>query len=290
MALPVYERNMDALHQSRQNDINRETQGYGPFILNPKPGRTTFRVMGPWDERGNWYFEFREHSFFTGGKDATPFVCTQESQGRCPICEYGAALDASGDQEAAMKFRPKTQFFLNTLVFSDSSNKNTIKSGVIVMQVGVMVKKALLNLDLDVNGGYGDITNYETGFDINMDKEGSGLKTKYTVNAYPQRNSVLARLAAEGIDPESLELHALDQIRPELAYDDLVSEFETVMQNKPQVPATPAPVARPAPKPVQTTVAPVKTTSPIGHATFAKPTGPTIGGVKIAPPPLPGRK
>lgn len=279
MALPVYERNNATLQQSRQADVNRE-QPRGPFILNPKPGRTSFRVMPAYDEKGTWFHEFREHSFFSGGKAATPFVCIKETQGRCPICEYGQALYAGGREEESSKFRSKLQYFLNTLVFSDSSGKNTIKNGIIAMQVGVTVKSALLHYDFDVQGGYGDITNYETGFDMNMDKEGMALKTKYTVTAYPQRNSVLERLANEGIEADSLNLFALDQLRPELSYDDLVVAFEATL-NTPS-----APVAAKAP--VATPVRPAA--SPTAVGVTAKPIGPTIGGLKIAPPLLPGKK
>lgn len=290
MALPVFERNQAALEQAQQAERQREQQANGPFILNPRPGRTTFRVMPPWDERGMWYHEIREHNFFAG-QTPTPFLCTEPTQGRCPICEYGAALAANGDEEAAKKFKPSTKFFLNVIVFSDSTGKNNIKSGIIVMQVGSTVKKALLDYDLDVNGGYGDITDYSHGFDINMDKVGTGLATKYTVKVNPNRNDVLARLASEGVDPETLSLHALDQIRQELSYEELSEQFQAVMSaptNQPQAQAVPV-----ATKP--TPVKPTQTPAPAAPAPsvkkFTPPAGgPTVAGVKISPPPLPGRK
>ena len=287
MALPVFERNTQALENAQQAERAREQASNGPFILNPRAGRTTFRVMPPWDERGMWYHEVREHNFFTGAP--TPFLCIEDSQGRCPICEYGAALAANGDEEAAKKFKPSTKFFLNVLVFSDSTGKNNIKSGIMVMQVGSMVKKALLDYDLDVNGGYGDITDYNHGFDINMDKTGTGLLTKYTVKVNPQRNDVLARLAGEGIDPATLSLHALDQIRTELSYDDLSAQFEAVMSNTTQPAAQPAPVAvKPSPaKPGQAPAAPAPAPK---VASFAPKAGPTVAGIKISTPPMPGRK
>lgn len=284
MALPVFERNTQAIEQAQQAEqAKAAARENGVFILNPKPGKTSFRVLPAWDERGVWYQQVKEHNFFTGAP--TPFLCIEESQGRCPICEYGASLAAAGQEEQAKKFRAKTTYFLNTLVFSDSSGKNTVKNGVIPMQVGVMVMKALWDLDIDVSSGYGDITDYNTGFDINMDKTGSGLQTKYTVKAFPQRTDVIARLQSEGIDPEALSLHALDGLRAELSFDDLSAQFNGLMNNVAQPSAKPQPVASKQPVRPGQTPAPAAVAAPVQK--FATPGGPQIGGLKIAPPPLP---
>lgn len=287
MALPVFERNTQAIEQAQQEErAKAEARENGVFILNPKPGKTSFRVLPAWDERGVWYHQVKEHNFFTGAP--TPFLCIEDTQGRCPICEYGASLAAAGQEEQAKRFRAKTTYFLNTLVFSDSSGKNTIKSGVMAMQVGVTVMKALWDLDIDVSSGYGDITDYNNGFDINMEKSGSGLQTKYTVKAFPQRTDVIARLQQEGIDPEALNLHALDQLREELSYEDLSEKFEAVMNNTAKPSAQPQPVAKKQPAKPGQTPAPAATPAPVQK--FAPAGGPTIGGVKIAPPPMPRTK
>ena len=287
MALPVFERNTQAIAQAQAEEQARAAaRENGVFILNPKPGKTSFRILPAWDERGMWYHKTMEHNFFTGAP--TPFACIEETQGRCPICEYGASLAAQGQEEAAKKFRAKTTYFLNVIVFSDSSGKNTIKNGVMSMQVGVSVMKALWDLDIDVAGGYGDITDYNTGFDINMDKQGSGLQTKYTVKAFPQRTDVIARLQSEGIDPEALSLHALDTLRVELSFEELETAFGEVMNKTAKPSAQPVPVATKQPAKPGQTPAPVAAAAPVQK--FATAGGPTIGGLKIAPPPLPKGK
>ena len=284
MALPVFERNTQAIEQAQQAERDKAAaRENNVFIINPKPGKTSFRVLPAWNEKGVWYHEAREHNFFTNAP--TPFLCIEETQGRCPICEYGASLAAAGQEEQAKRFRAKTTYFLNTLIFSDSTGKNTIKSGVMAMQVGVMVMKALWDLDVDVSSGYGDITNYNTGFDINMDKVGSGLQTKYTVKAFPQRTDVIARLQSEGIDPEALSLHDLETLREELSFDDLAEKFETIMNKTPQPSAKPQPVA--TKQPAKPGVAPAPAAAPAPVQKFATSGGPTIGGLKIAPPPMP---
>ena len=288
MALPVFERNTQAIEQAQESErAKAAARENSVFILNPKPGKTSFRVLPAWDERGVWYHQILEHSFFLPNVPS-PFFCIEESQGRCPICEHGASLAAAGQEEQAKRFRAKNAYFLNTIIFSDSTGKNTIKNGVVPMQVGVTVMKALWDLDIDVSSGYGDITNYNTGFDISMEKAGTGLQTKYTVKAFPQRTDVIARLQQEGINPEALSLHALDQLRPELSFDDLSAQFEAVMNNSAKPSAQPQPVASKQPAKPGQTPAPAAVAAPVQK--FASSGGPTIGGVKIAPPPMPRGK
>lgn len=276
--MQVYQRNEQALTQHQQEDADRQAQANQVFVFNPKAGKTSFRVLPPWDERGLWFHEIREHSFFAPGATKA-YACTADSQGSCPVCDYGAALAAQNQEEEAKKFRASTKFLLNTIIFSDPSGKNSVKNGVTVMKVGATVKRQLLSYDLAVSEGYGDITDLQQGFDLTLERTGSKLTTKYDVKPFPQRRDLVARLAEEGIDINSLELVPLDQVVVEMPVADFAVEFENVMSGRPE--ETPVPVqATPAPTPVAKTTSPFPPKAPV--ATAPKP---LVGGLKIAAPP-----
>lgn len=236
MALVEYQRNDEALNRARQSDRDGENRN---FALTLKGGRTTIRVMPSYSEKGVWFHEVVEH--FIQGKNRS-FVCSQNSVGRCPICEHGASLAAQGNEEAAKSFKASTRFLINALVLSDPTGKVSIKDGVKVMKIPATVKTALLDLDTDIRGGYGDIINFHTGMNVNVDRAGVGLTTKYTVKVVPQRTSIVDTIQQEGLNLDSFTLHALDQFSPVKSYEDLVAEFGAIISDAPAPQAQPVPV------------------------------------------------
>jgi len=78
------------------------------------------------------------------------------------------------DREEAYKLWPKMR------VFGEVVNVDDSDAGVQVFAFGKMIYNQLRNIRNDSDSG-GDFTHPETGFDINIHREGSGLSTKYDV-------------------------------------------------------------------------------------------------------------
>lgn len=268
MALVEYKRNDEALDKARQRDVAGEN-GFGQFAITLKSGRTTLRVMPAWSEKGVWLQEITEH--FISGKNRS-FPCVAESEGRCPVCEYGASLSAQNQEEAAKSFKASTRFLINALVLNDPNGKFSIKDGVKVMKIPGTVKKALLDLDTDKSGGYGDIVSFHHGMNVNIDRTGQQLATKYTVKVVPQRTSIIETIQQEGLNLDSFQLHALDQFVPVKSYDEVLSEFQALMSDAPS--AQSAPVSAPA----------TIKAAPVGVPVVGSPvaTAPSVQGFTVA--------
>lgn len=285
MALVEYKRNDEALDKARQRDVANEN-GFGQFAITLKSGRTTIRVMPAWSEKGVWLQEITEH--FINGKNRS-FPCVEEREGRCPVCEYGASLAAQGQEEAAKAFKASTKFLVNVLVLNDPNGKFSIKDGVKVMKLPATVKKALLDLDTDKSGGYGDIVSFHHGMNVNIDRSGQGLATKYTAKVVPQRTSIIETIQQEGLNLDSFQLHALDQFVPVKSYDEVASEFQALMSD------SPAPQSAPVSAPATIKQAPVGVpVTGVPQAPVPSVTGFTVGNaptpkvnVVMAPPVFP---
>jgi hypothetical protein len=227
--------------------------------------------MPSYSDKGVWYHEVVEH--FIKGKNRS-FVCTQNTANRCPICEHGAGLAASGQEDAAKDFKASTRFLINVLVLSDPNGKVSIKDGVKVMKIPATVKTALLDMDTDFGGGYGDIINFHTGMNVNIDRAGMSLTTKYTAKAVPIRSSIVDTIQQEGLNIENFTLHLLDQFAPAKSYEDLVADFGALMSDAPAQQA--APVAQATIKPAGPTL--VQGVVPAGVPTVQ---GFTVGAPKV---------
>ncbi len=282
MALERHETNQKVLEQERENDL----RGSNNFVRNLASGRTTLRIMPAYSDKGVWFHKVKEH--FLKAKNRS-VVCCEEQYGRCPICEECSQLDESGDEAGAKALRPATKFLINAIILSDPSNKVTAKDGVKVVRVGAVVKKALVDLDTDKAGGYGDIVSYEHGFNLNIDKSGTGLKTEYKVKVIPTRVDIIKQLTEEGIDVTTFQLNDLETALTPKSYEDTLAEFTNLMSDAPE---EAQPVATATPRlptaettPVATTVAPAAPAPTM--RTFVPPAvGPKVSGVVIPPPPM----
>ena len=270
MGLVEYKRNDEALDRARQRDVANEN-GFGQFAVTLKSGRTTIRVMPAWSEKGVWLQEITEH--FINGKNRS-FPCVAETEGRCPVCEHGASLAAQGQEEAAKSFKASTKFLINALVLNDPNGKLSIKDGVKVMKIPATVKKALLDLDTDKSGGYGDIVSFHHGMNVNIDRAGQGLTTKYTAKVVPQRTSIIETIQQEGLNLDSFQLHSLDTFVPVKTYDEITSEFSALMSDAPAPHSTP----------VQSAPATIKS-APVGVPIATVPSSPSVTGFTVASAP-----
>lgn len=283
MGLVQYKTDEQALKQEHE-------RSKGNFARNLANGRTTLRIMPAYSEKGKWFHRVVEH--FINSKQRS-IVCCEDKYGRCPICEECARLDASGDEAGAKNFKPTSKFLVNAIILQDPSNKITAKDGVKVIRIGTHVKKALVDLDLDFAGGYGGIVAYDDGFNINIDREGAGLKTDYKVKVIPTRTNIIKQLTEEGIDVSQFQLNNLEAILPPKSYEETKTEFEALMSDEPESEAQPVyqttikgPSQQEEVSEVNEVPVPPSTPTPT-MTTFVPPSiGPKVAGVVIPPPPM----
>lgn len=163
-------------------DLNRQSADF----LTLKEGRKVVRVLPALAGQGygpNKSSPFRlvwTHFLRTPGtSDAVSTACpNRELNQRCPICELANKLKARGnklDQDRAYELFPKRRVYM-CVVDREEPDK-----GVRVLPVGKTIHEALTKIRKDADAG-GDFTDPVNGFDIIIERKGSGKNdTEYTV-------------------------------------------------------------------------------------------------------------
>lgn len=139
-------------------------------FLPPKLGmRSPFRVV--------WTHYIRKPD----QKDPVSFACpSKEANRRCPVCEKADGLKRSGneaDYKRAFELFPKRRVYAHVI------DRENPEKGVQVLGFGKTIHEALVKIRKDPDAG-GDFTDPEAGFDIIIEREGTGAKdTNYQVMA-----------------------------------------------------------------------------------------------------------
>ena len=100
------------------------------------------------------------------------------SQQRCPICDEGNRLSRTGnpaDRDAARKLWPSMRVFANVI------SRSAMESGPKILAMPRTVYEELISIRTDSDAG-GDFTHPEKGFDIIIERTGTGLSTRYRVS------------------------------------------------------------------------------------------------------------
>ena len=203
--MKVYDRNEEAIltEGSRKGSNN---------FYYFKAGKTVLRILGPYSAKGVWFKPFLSYYFKLGDTPVT-LISPRDSGGADPIYEHGAKLYKSGDEEQverAKQFRPRRKFLVNAVILSDPSG-GSIKDGIKIVEIPAKVKEELVNYDTNVDEGYGDITNLNSGRNITIEKTGEGLMTRYSVRPHVQTSSLLDLAKDSGVDTNSWSLPDLDE-------------------------------------------------------------------------------
>jgi hypothetical protein len=242
-----------------------------PIVFLQK-GVTTLRILPAYSEHGIWCFEVREHSAYVNGK-FSPQICLGKENG-CPWCLEGERLYNLGGEaniERAKDLRPRRNYLFNAIFMNGPEEKLNPQSGVMVLKAGVKVKRQIFDLDSDVAGGYGDVTNVETGFDLRITRTGNGRNdTEYQVKAIPERTSLAANLEAAGFSGE-IKPHDLSKV---LTPGDLAFAKQVFADNQASNPS--AQQAQPEPQPIATDVTTAPPPSPVHTQNLTPPPPPPI--------------
>ena len=200
-----------------------------------RPGKTVIRILGPFSSKGVWFKPFLAY-YFKLGDQAVTLISPRDAGGTDPIYEHGAKLYKSGNEELveqAKQFRPRRRFLVNAVVLSDPAG-GSIKDGIRIIELPAKVKEELVNYDTNVDEGYGDITNLNSGRNITIEKSGEGLMTRYSVRPHVQTSSLFELAKDNSIDINAWTLPNLDEAAEPASVEKLQEVLNRVVGN-PQV-------------------------------------------------------
>jgi len=211
------------VNREKVKQDENQRAGTNEFVL--RKGVNHLRVLPPHPESDLW---FKKTSCHWLSRGAVP--CPRQVSQPCPVCEEGERLYTSGVEsnvKAALELRPKDQYYYNVVVFDVPDKKVDPKSGVMVLRTGVKIFRSFKDLDNDFAGGWGDMTNPETGFDVRITKSGEGKEnTDYITKGVPNREPLTKALARFGVDLNTLTLVDLDNHVSIPSYDEVKFAFE----------------------------------------------------------------
>lgn len=157
--------------------LEKQNLGMGGQFLRLEEGRNQVRILPEVGEM-DWFFQaVGTHRFPDGATVYCPSF-TSEGELECPVCEFVQELYDAGDRASkalAGDMRVRRKFWMNVI---DRSNEN---AGPKILTAGVTIFSPIKQVIGDPD--YGNITDPETGTDIKIIREGTGLNTEYEVIA-----------------------------------------------------------------------------------------------------------
>lgn len=221
-------------------------------LYNFRKGITQIRVLPPLKGKDHWKKEIFEHYIPVGGKKPR-VTCLSMFNEDCPVCDEGKRLHNTNDPDnldRAKDLQPKRKYIANALVLSSPDGSTNATSGVQVIKFGAKVEEPLSQLDWDFQGGWGNMTDIEKGFDVRINRTGETMNTTvYTVQGVPNKTSVAEACAAQGVNPDSLQLYDLDTCLDHPSRNKLISMLKD--DYVPGFPSSPEPVEVPTSLPPQ---------------------------------------
>jgi hypothetical protein len=192
-------------------------------LLFLKKGVTQLRVLPAYGSHGRWFREIKEIPLYINGR-YSPQVSPATDGKPCPFMMEGQRLYNLGGEEnveKAKKFRPRSSFLFNVVVQSSPDGNVDINSCVKVLKCGVKVFRQILDLDQDVAGGWGDVTNLANGIDLRITRTGEGRNnTEYAVKGIPGRSDILEWLE-KGSFSQELQPYNLNDMFAPANFEDL---------------------------------------------------------------------
>jgi len=230
-----------------------------------KKDRNILRVLPPWEGADEPFRVFGKHwNLGPEGKTMVfcPRICFDKP---CPICDnidrtYKSKPD-DATKEWLKSISASQRYFFNVI------DMNDIDAGIQIAEFPKTVYVELLNIMVDGEVGYGDITGLEDGRDILIDKTGKGLSTRYAVRAKHGASPVPFHI-------EPSDIPNLDMMVRNESYENL----KLIWEGKEPLPsegraALPPPAATPRIPLVPASGTVIETTK--------------VGGTHVAPPPVP---
>jgi len=202
--------------------MEREQVGSGSEFWRPNDGENVIRIMPPWNEDTQGRFWRKTGTHFNVGPDgrAVPCPLIGGATESCWLCRKSKKLASSEDEDdrkESEEFAGRTSYVMNVI------DLDSPEEGVQIWRCGVkafrVIKKLVRNDD------WGDPTSFGEGYNITVDKTGSGLTTNYDIipsgrpgaqfpseKQLDHRSDTVADMFAD-LQEETLELTNLDDFQ-----------------------------------------------------------------------------
>lgn len=147
-----------------------------------KVGKSVVRFLPPpLGKKSPFRVVWTHYINLPGSKDPISFACPMREANRsCPVCQKAEGFKRSGNDA---DFKKALDLFPKRRVYANIVDREHPEKGVQVFGFGKTIHEALAKIRADEDAG-GDFTNPDTGFDIIVEREGTGKNdTNYTVMA-----------------------------------------------------------------------------------------------------------
>jgi hypothetical protein len=224
-------------------------------------GRNVIRILPPWEGSDDFSRVFGQH-WGLGPEGKTVVYCPKQCFGLpCPICDELDYMRKTAKDDTTKEWVRRVsatpRFYVNIIDLKDPAK------GPQVCEIPKTVMEEIWNIMVDDELGVGDITQAKGGYDLFVDKTGTGLLTRYSVK--PKRDP-------SDIDESVLEnLVDLDAFVKTLS----VEELRAIWEGKTPE-ALPAPKALGAPE-TGPPPAPAEPSVPV-EPEIVEPSGPSVPG------------
>jgi hypothetical protein len=174
--------NLDRLASLRDKLKKVDTGGGRGGFWSPKAGKNTIRILPEVHDMQYFFQTVGKHEF---PPDRKRYVyCpsfTSEGELDCPVCELVGDLYKAGDKASktlASTLYTRRSYWMNIIDRADEDK------GPLIFTPGVTIFNALVSIINDPD--YGDITDIEEGFDVTIERSGTGIDTEYQVRCRPR--------------------------------------------------------------------------------------------------------
>lgn len=166
--------------------------------LKPQPGKHKYRILPSWrNGEAQFWHDYAMHFVKTaesGDKPAAVYICADKTFGKpCEVCDAikkSIAVSVDDAMTKRLKEAQSAQRYLMNVLHLTGPEPTKVQT----LEIG---QGAFENICVLI-GEWGDITDLNTGIDIIIERTGSGLDTKYSVQpaskSAPVAASVLSQL------------------------------------------------------------------------------------------------
>lgn len=179
----------------------------------PHENANIIRILPPtWPDAEHYGLDIHVH--YGIGADRHSYLCLHKMKGEaCPICEERERAQRDGDEEWAQELKPSRRVLVYLL------DRSKEKEGVQAWAAPWTVDESLIKASTDRrSGAVLPIDDPEDGYDVEFDKTGKGLTTKYVGMSVARRASRLDN--EEALDfvqefplPDMLKFYDYDHIQ-----------------------------------------------------------------------------
>lgn len=206
--------------QEIQDKRDNQGRGENKYTFDKlKAGKNLRRILFP---KGNEStFVKTGYVHFNVGPDKKMVVCPKSLgfNKPCPVCEYVDELKET-DQKAAGLMRRTKRNYVNVIDRDGEEEEPKI------LHIPQSVLYSLTDIILDAD--YGDITDYNEGRDVTINRKGEGIQTEYNCMPKINRTQASEKYTEEQLDDMMCDLNTL--VTPK-SYEEILAIMSGVYSN-----------------------------------------------------------